>query len=324
MAQKYGLGRGLASLIPQSRSVPSRSTITEPKKDFNYFGAKITPSDEDSIDAALISKEKSKGISVANGVSSNFVEQAEISRIMPNPHQPRVRFNEAALQELTDSIKEYGVIQPLVVTKNGNMYEIIAGERRFKASQRAGLKTVPVIVREASEQQKLEMAIIENVQRHDLDPIEEAKSYVKLATEFNLNQEEIAKKTGKSRSVIANRERLLKLPVAIQKALIEGLITEGHAKAILATDEEVKQMALFDMIIKQNLTVRQLENKAKEVVVKTHTRQVKVDPQIKSIEDKLIGILGTKVKLAKTGSGGRIVIEYYSQEELDNILTKIV
>lgn len=323
MAQKYGLGRGLASLIPQSRSQASQSTISEPQKDFNYFGAKIVESGDDNFKIAPIVKNVAKDAVLPDVDSSSIVEQADISRVVPNPHQPRVRFNEIALQELTDSIKEYGVIQPLVVTKKGAAYEIIAGERRFQASKRAGLKTVPVIVREATEQQKLEMAIIENVQRHDLDPIEEGKSYVKLAAEFNLSQEEVAKKTGKSRSVIANRERLLKLPATIQKALIDGLITEGHAKAILATDVAEKQMALFDMIIKQDLTVRQIESKAKEVLVKAHARKTNVDPQIKSIEDKLIGILGTKVKLAKSGTGGRIVIEYYSQEELDNILTKI-
>lgn len=343
MAQNYGLGRGLASLIPQARSAnpQSQSTITEPAKDFNYFGAKIVDESEDvSADPAIKSVIESAVESVSDPVvgseevgdavatsapvdSSNVVEQVDVARITPNPHQPRIRFNEVALQELTDSIREYGVIQPLVVTRNGSLYEIIAGERRFQASKRAGLKTVPVIVREATEQQKLEMAIIENVQRHDLDPIEEAKSYVKLAEEFNLSQEEVAKKTGKSRSVIANRERLLKLPATIQKALIEGLITEGHAKAILAISDTEKQMALFDMIVKQNLTVRQVEDRTKEISVKTHVRKTSVDPQVKAIEDRLVGVFGTKVKLSKSGAGGKIVIDYYSQEELDNILTKI-
>jgi len=327
MAQNYGLGRGLASLIPQARSTTpqSQSTISEPKKDFNYFGGvKIVDGSDDSISIQPSSvREELRTAVETPSVNTGIVEQVDVARVIPNPHQPRIRFDETALQELTDSIKEYGVIQPLVVTKNGSLYEIIAGERRFQASKRAGLKIVPVIVREATEQQKLEMAIIENVQRHDLDPIEEAKSYVKLAEEFNLSQEEVAKKTGKSRSVIANRERLLKLPATVQKALIEGLITEGHAKAILAVSDSEKQLALFDMIIKQHLTVRQVEGKTKEISVKPHMRKTTIDPQIKAIEDRLVGVFGTKVKLSKSGAGGKIVIEYYSQEELDNILTKI-
>jgi ParB family chromosome partitioning protein len=322
VAQNFGLGRGLASLIPQGKTTAQQSTIAEPTKDFNYFGAKVVDGNAEMEAVAPVVADAAE---IANVKVDSFgmVEQVDVTRITPNPHQPRIRFNENALQELTDSIKEYGVIQPLVVTKNGNLYEIIAGERRFQASKRAGLKTIPVIVREATEQQKLEMAIIENVQRHDLDPIEEAKSYVKLADEFNLSQEEVARKTGKSRSVIANKERLLKLPAVIQKALIEGTITEGHAKAILAVSDSEKQLAIFDMIIKQHLNVRQVEDKTKEVSVKAYARKTNIDPQIKAIEDRLVGTLGTKVKLSKVGLGGKIVIEYYSQEELDNILTKI-
>ncbi|MDO8240454.1 MAG: ParB/RepB/Spo0J family partition protein [Candidatus Moranbacteria bacterium] len=309
MAQNYGLGRGLASLIPQNKS-NNKQTISQPREDFNYFGAKPV--------GAGVETRHTSSLQVQNGV-----QEIEVIRIVPNPHQPRLRFDAEKLQELSDSIKEHGVIQPLVVTKNGNQYEIIAGERRFQASKLAGLKTVPVIVRDATEQQKLELAIIENVQRHDLNAIEEAKSYLKLADEFDLSQEEVAKKMGKSRSAVANKLRLLHLPIEIQKALIEGKITEGHAKAILAIENPEKQRALFEMILKNSLTVRQTEDKTKEISVKTHTRQVSIDPETKRIEDILAGALGTKVKLAKAGEGGKIMIDYYSKEELNNILSKV-
>jgi len=182
---------------------------------------------------------------------------------------------------------------------------------------------VPVIIRDATEQQKLEIALIENVQRDDLNPIEEARSYQKLAQEFDLGQEEIAKKVGKSRSAIANKMRLINLPVEIQKALIEGKITEGHAKAILAIDNPEKQRGLYELILKNSLTVRQTESKTKEISVQAHKRNVKIDPEIKGLEDKLMEKLGTKVKVSRSGSGGKILIEYYSKEELDSLVSKI-
>lgn len=313
MAQNYGLGRGLSSLIPQNRSTSQNKKISEPKDDFNYFGAKP------AIAEGIIEN----NISGGDGKAHLGVQEIDVVRIVPNPHQPRLRFDEERLQELAASIKEHGVIQPIVATKNGNQYEIIAGERRFQASKLAGLKTVPVIVRDATELQKLELAIIENVQRHDLNAIEEAKSYLRLADEFDLSQEEVAKKMGKSRSVVANKLRLLHLPIEIQKALIENKITEGHAKAILAIENPEKQRALYEMIIKNSLTVRQTENKTKEISVKTHTRHTVVDPEIRRIEELLAGSLGTKVKVSKSGAGGKILIEYYSSEELNNILSKI-
>ncbi|MFA6973769.1 MAG: ParB/RepB/Spo0J family partition protein [Parcubacteria group bacterium] len=301
-AQNYGLGRGLSSLIPQ------KNKIREPQKDVNYFQGSVGSNNQAPADI----------VSAKSGV-----QEIDIIKIVPNPHQPRLRFDEEKLQELSVSIREHGIIQPLVVTKSESGYEIIAGERRFQAAKLAGLLKVPVVVREATEQQKLELAIIENIQRHDLDPIEEAKSYVKLAQEFGLNQEEVAHKVGKSRSAVANKERLLKLPVEIQKALIDQKITEGHAKAILAIENPEKQRALFEMIIKNNWTVRQVESKTKEISVKTHTRQVSVDPEIKRIEEMLAGVFGTKVKVSRSGSGGKIMIDYYSKEELDNILSRI-
>jgi ParB family transcriptional regulator, chromosome partitioning protein len=304
MAQNYGLGRGLSSLIPQKKSnTQTENKPNQPQDDFNYFGKK----QED------VSRDESKSIL-----------NLEIFKITSNPHQPRFNFDAEKLKELAESIKEHGIIQPLVVSKiNANQFELIVGERRLQAAKLAGLKVVPVILREAGGQEKLELAIIENIQRHDLNPIEEAKSFHKLQEEFGLSQEEIAKKLGKGRSAVANKIRLLSLPIEIQKALLEEKITEGHAKAILAIENPEKQKALFELILKNNLTVRQVENKAKEVSVKSYKRNISQDPEIKRIEDMLTGALGTKVKLSKAGGGGKIIIDYYSKEELNNILDKI-
>lgn len=308
MAQHYGLGRGLSSLIPQKRKSASdaENVISEPREDFNYFGGA-----------------PSKNPASENIVLGNSVREVDISFIVPNPHQPRTNFDETKLQELADSIKTHGILQPITVCKNGNQYEIIAGERRFQAARLAGLKKVPVIVRQADQRQKLELAIIENIQRHDLNPVEEAKSYKKLVEEFDISQEEVAHRVGKSRSAVANKLRLLGLPIEIQKALVAEKITEGHAKAILAIDNPEKQRALFELILKNNLTVRQTESKTKEVTVQTHRRSFQIDPRTKQIEDDLSAALGTKVKLSKAGGGGKIVIEYYSEEELGSILNKI-
>lgn len=315
MAQNYGLGRGLASLIPQKQK---QKSIKEPNEDVNYFGTK---SSDGSVKDALKAKESQNNSGSPS--QGDGVQEIETVRIVPNPHQPRLNFDQEKLKELADSIKEHGIIQPIVVTKNGNQYEIIAGERRFQSAKLAGLKTVPVIVRKANDQQKLELAIIENVQRHNLNPIEEAKSYQKLENDFDMNQEEVASKVGKSRSAVANKTRLLNLPIEVQKALIEEKITEGHAKAILALENPEKQRALFEMILKNNLTVRQTEDKTKEISVKTHKRVVSLDPETKENIDRLAGALGTKVKISKAGDGGRILIDFYSKEELDNIIEKI-
>lgn len=306
MAQNYGLGRGLSSLIPNSQ--PSQNSNDT---------APIAQMEDDVAPARMPVKKDD----VIRG--DKYVIEVDVNNIIPNPHQPRLQFDDEKLNDLAASIKQHGVIQPLVVSKNGSQYELIAGERRFQASKRAGLAKVPVIVREAGEKEKLELAIIENIQRHDLNAIEEAKAYQKLMDEYQLNQEEVAAKMGKSRSLVANKVRLLGLPVEIQKALIEGQITEGHAKAILAIPNPEKQRALFEMIVKNNLTVRQTEEKTKEISVKPHKRQVSVDPEVKHIEETLVGALGTKVKVSKSGDGGKIVIEYYSKEDLDSLLDKI-
>ncbi len=307
MSQNYGLGRGLSSLIPQKNK-----KISEPESGFNYFGS--------------AKKEVDDGSNLLPDNSSKLLEdhEIEISRISPNPHQPRLYFDEIKLQELAESIKEHGIIQPIVVSENkDNFFEIIAGERRFQAAKLAGLLKVPVIIRKATEQQKLELAIIENVQRHDLNPIEEAKSFRNLMEEFDLSQEEAAKKIGTSRSAFANKLRMLNLPVEMQKALMEEKITEGHARAILAISDYEKQKALFNLILKNGLTVRQTESKTKEVFVRTHNRKISLDSEIKTLEEHLAQALNTKVKLQKTGESGRIIIEFYSEEELQNIIKNI-
>lgn len=296
MAQNYGLGRGLSSLIPQKAK-----TINEPT-----------------------AEEESEKLNLKTFHNLSMNREIEISTIVPNPHQPRFHFDENKLKELADSIREHGIIQPIVVSKNiqGN-FEIIAGERRFQAAKLVGLLKVPVIIREATEQQKLELAIIENIQRHDLNPVEEARSYQKLIDEFDLSQEEAAVKLGKSRSSVANKLRILALPTEIQKALMEEKITEGHAKAILAISSPEKQRALFDLILKNGLTVRQTETKTKEISVCMHKRSVSVDAEQKELENNLAQALKTKVKLQKNGAGGKIVIEFYSEEELRNIVDNI-
>jgi ParB family chromosome partitioning protein len=300
MAQNYGLGRGLSSLIPQKNLKKDDGLPAESK-------------------AAVQSIPAEK-----NTVNTKEVREIEISRIVPNVHQPRFDFNEEKLAELANSIKQHGIIQPLVVNQKGEQFEIIAGERRFQAAKIAGLNKVPAIIRKAEEKEKLELAIVENVQRHDLNSLEEAKAYKKLIDEFQMSQEEVAERMGKSRSAVANKVRLLGLPVEIQRALVSGKITEGHAKAILAIANPEKQRALFEMILKDNLTVRQIESKVQEISVRSHNRVVNVDPEIKNLENKLIGALGTKVKITKSGKGGRIIIDYYSQEDLDSVLNKIV
>ncbi|EKE18916.1 MAG: hypothetical protein ACD_9C00200G0009 [uncultured bacterium] len=298
MSQQFGLGRGLSSLIPNKQSA-------EPVQSADEFSQRTVSAGDESI----------RG--------DKYVIEVDVSQIVANPHQPRHQFDDEKLENLAQSIKMHGIIQPLIVSKNGNLYELIAGERRFQASKRVGLKKVPVIIREASELQKLELAIIENVQRHDLNPIEEGKAYQKLADEFQMNQEEVATKMGKSRSLVANKIRLLGLPIEIQKGLIDGKITEGHAKAILSIPNPEKQRALYEMIIKNNLTVRQIEEKTKEISVKSYNRSKNVDPEIKKLEEELVGVLGTKVRVNKSGDGGKIVIEYYSKEDLNSLLEKI-
>lgn len=301
MAQNYGLGRGLSSLIPNKQPEDAK-----PAQSVQDFSKRVVSGGDEPI----------RG--------DNFVIEVDVNSIIANPQQPRLQFDDEKLDNLAESIKIHGIIQPLIVTRSGNKYELIAGERRFQASKKIGLKKVPVIIREASELQKLELAIIENIQRHDLNAIEEAKAYQKLVDDFQMSQEEVAAKMGKSRSLVANKLRLLNLPIEVQKGLVEGKITEGHAKAILSLSNPEKQRAMYELILKSNLTVRQVEDKAKEVSVRSYERHAsKTDPETKALENTLVEALGTKVRIYKAGDGGKIMIEYYSQEDLDSLLEKM-
>ncbi len=317
MTAQYGLGRGLASLIPPRKddTTPKGSPFSYPEK--KSSGTAVSFPQEE----AFPHTEESSMTSAGRGTPLEI----PIDSIVPNPHQPRFKFDESKLAELTESIREHGVLQPIVVTElSGGQYELIAGERRFQASKRAELKTIPAIVRKADEQEKLELAIIENVQRHDLNPIEEAKAYLRLAEEFRLHQDEIAKKMGKSRSAVANALRLLTLPIEIQRAIIEGRISEGHAKALLSIENSEKQRALFEMIVSGGMTVRETEAKVREISVKPHTRRShNLDPEITAKENELAERLKTKVKIVPVGKGGRVVIEFYSKEELEQFLGRL-
>lgn len=257
----------------------------------------------------------------------NFTEM-ELSRIKPNPWQPRKIFKQEYLEELANSIKEHGILQPLVVVpqEDGN-FQIIVGERRWRASQLAGLTKVPVIIRDAmQEQQKLELALIENIQRHNLDPIEEAQAYQQLIDQYKMTQEEVAKKVGKGRTTVTNMIRLLNLPLKIQKAIADDVISEGHGRAILGLMGMEKQLAMFDIILAESLTVRQVEDRVREIM--DRPKQVKsprgnTDPQLQAIENELRGKLGTKVRVQKNGDSGRITIDFFSQEELNEFLDRV-
>jgi ParB family transcriptional regulator, chromosome partitioning protein len=252
------------------------------------------------------------------------IQEIELGLIVPNPFQPRKVFDKAALEELASSIKEHGVIQPLVVTKTPVGYELVVGERRFRASQLAGLEKVPAIVKQAMvDQTKLEVALIENIQRQELNPIEEALAYERLMKTFSLTQDQVAKKVGKSRPAVANTVRLLNLPAEIQRGVIEGKVTEGHARAVLGLADADKMLLMYKTILEQGLNVRQVEAKVREITVRKQMDAAMPDPKLMAIETQLRGRLGTQVKIQKQGSGGRIMIDYFSEEELQEIIKRM-
>ncbi len=252
------------------------------------------------------------------------IQEIEVAKIAPNPFQPRKVFEPAALRELADSIKEHGVIQPLVVTRTPVGYELVVGERRFRASQLAGLEKVPAIIKQAMvDQTKLEVALIENIQRRELNPIEEAQAYERLMKTFNMTQEQVAKKVGKSRPAVANTVRLLNLPAEIQRGVIEAKITEGHARAILGLMDPERMLLMYKLILDQGLNVRQVEAKVRELTVKRQMDAAAPDPKLMAIETELRGQLGTQVKIQRQGKGGRITIEFFSDEELEEIVHRM-
>lgn len=280
----YGLGRGLNSLIP-------------PKK---------------IIQAFTVAGENPASVRLVDIPTGN---------IKPNPKQPRENFDYQELEDLINSIKEHGILQPLVVSKlDGENYELIAGERRLRAAKMLNLKTVPAILRTVRDQEKLELALIENIQRKDLNPIEEARAFRQLMDEFNLTQEDVARRVGRSRPAVANTLRLLALPEEVQKALRSGKLTGSHARTLLGLDSEKAQLKYFSKILKNEMTSREAEGAVKRA------RGIKVsgaNPAVSAKEETLRSALGTKVEIKKRGQAGEIRIHFYSDEELNNLVKKI-
>lgn len=261
-------------------------------------------------------------------VAGGSVLMVAVDAIAPNPRQPRSHLSPEELAELTASIREHGVLQPLIVTPGeiDGQYILIAGERRLEAARLAGLNSVPVIVREATDQQRLELAIIENVQRADLNPLEEAEAYRQLAEDFHLSHEEIAARVGKSRVTITNTLRLMKLPDAVKNALIEGKISEGHARALLALPTPEAQSAALRTILSQELNVRQTEELVRKLNGERPPRKPSPPPlpEIAELEERLRASLGTKVVLRAGRKGGTVTIHYYSNEELEALLSRLL
>ena len=249
-----------------------------------------------------------------------------VEELKPHHQQPRKTFNDAKMAELVASIREKGVIQPLVVRHTGDHYQIIAGERRWRAAQKAGLKEVPVVIQDVSEDWALEMALIENIQREDLNPIEEAEAYRYLMNTFELSQEEVARRVGRERPTVANALRLLRLPPAIQQDVVTGQLTMGHARAMLPLDNAARIKDVRDQVVKKQFSVRQTEalvKKLKGGAGKISPRKVQVDPELADLAARLQRCLGTKVNIhpqVRGGKGGKIEISYYSAEEFERLL----
>jgi ParB family chromosome partitioning protein len=251
----------------------------------------------------------------------NPTSELNISSIKANQYQPRTSFDEKKLKELSDSIKKHGVIQPVLVRKEGTNYELIAGERRLRASKLAGLKKIPAVVAKISNTQSLEIAILENVQREDLNPLEVSKGYQRLREEFGYTQEQVAKSVGKPRSSIANSLRLLTLPPKIQKELEKGTISEGHGKVLLGAEQN-KIEQLLELVLKENLSVRALEKHLESGTPTTKPKKEKSRDEL-NLETALSSKLGSKVTIEDTKGKGKMVIKYYSYDELDGIIEKI-
>lgn len=291
--KKSGLGKGLGALIPEAAVAEKPATKKEVEK----------------------SEENSAGSLI------------KISKIEPNRDQPRKNFDKEALEALSDSIRQHGVISPITVQKKGDRYIIIAGERRWRAARMAGLTEIPAYVGDYSEREIAELSLIENIQREDLDPIEEAQAYKRLMTEFNLKQEEVAERVSKSRSAITNTMRLLKLSEEVQKYLIDGTLSEGHARALLGTEDVEAQNKLAKKVIDEKLSVRDIEklikNLGKPEKSKTPANK-EYDVFYNDIAEKLKVSLGTKVSVSGKGDGaGKIEIEFYSNDDLDRLVAKI-
>ena len=260
---------------------------------------------------------------------SSSISEIELAKITVNPNQPRREFDQTALQELADSIAEIGIIQPITLRKlSDDEYQIIAGERRYRASQKAGLKTIPAYIRTADDENMMEMALIENIQRENLNPIEEAIAYKRLLTEFNLKQDEVAERVSKSRTAVTNSMRLLKLNEKVQQMVIDDMISTGHARALLGLNDLEKQYTVAQQIFDEKLSVRDTEKLVKEIKnPKKPKEKVKTvnDFIYKDLANKMKEVMGTKVSIASKGNGkGKIEIEYYSDEELERMFDMIM
>lgn len=253
---------------------------------------------------------------------ANAVTEIKVTEIIPNENQPRRHFNDEALRELAESINEHGVVQPIIVKRVENGYSIIAGERRWRASRLAGKKTIPAIIKDYSQVEIMEIALIENLQREDLNAIEEAHAYKTLMEEYHMTQEEIAKRIGKSRPAIANSLRLMQLPEKIKELLQNGSLSAGHARALLAVDGVKRQLEIAEKIVDQQLNVRQVEKLARDKREGQTGKRTgnKVDIEIQEIEERLMTVLGTKIKIYHKKDKGRIEIEYYGTDELDRLI----
>ncbi|MCX6795616.1 MAG: ParB/RepB/Spo0J family partition protein [Candidatus Falkowbacteria bacterium] len=289
-----GLGRGLGSLIP-------KKTFSDNDNYSNHSSFSEEPL------AILSDKDR--------------IRHLDPSLIVANPHQPRRHFSEESLRDLMESIRQHGILQPIVVTKSGDKYELIAGERRLRSIKALGLSEIPAIVREADEQKKLEWALIENLQRENLNSVETAIAYRALIDQFNLTQEELAKRVGKARSSVANALRFLSLPEEIQRALADGRISEGHAKYLLGIEDEAQQLNIFKKILRQNWTVSETDRMIKQLGG-TKAAKIKTNND-QEIEADLRSVLGTKVEIRRHGRGGQVMVYFYSDEELKDLTNKL-
>ena len=296
-----GLGKGLDALIP--------SVISENSGDYKTRGLNENLKDR-------LREEAEKG----------QVKFVNITRVEPNRDQPRRSFDEEALEELSESIKQFGLLQPILVQDKKSYYEIVAGERRWRAAKKAGLKEIPVIIRELTEQEIVEISLIENIQRENLNPIEEAQAYRRLLTEFNLKQEEVAERVSKSRTAVTNSMRLLKLGIEVQKMVIDDLITTGHARALITLEDPQQQYDVARKIVDEKLSVRDVEKLVKNLNKPVREKKpVIVDESLEAvyqnIEENLKQKLSTKVNITSKGNGaGKIEIEFYNHDDLEKIM----
>lgn len=303
--KRNGLGKGLDSLIPDKTS--NKSTRSVEKKP-----------------AAMKTKESAKD-TVQEMSGERYLK---INEVEPNKDQPRKDFDEDALLELADSIKQFGVLQPLLVQKKNGYYEIIAGERRWRAAKLAGVKEVPVVVKDYTDQEIVEISLIENIQRENLNPIEEAMAFKRLLEEFHLKQDEVAERVSKSRTAVTNSMRLLKLSSRVQQMVIDDMITTGHARALLAIDDEEQQYIIASKIFDEKLSVRDTEKLVKALKTPKKEKEKEIIEHkfaYDDIEEKMKNVMGTKVNIhAKANGKGKIEIEYYSDDELERIYDMIM